>query len=54
MAVGLVFLLGLPLAVFAAPVLVVDDRGVVVTFDKPPQRVVSLRPSLTESVCALG
>lgn len=54
MAVGLVFLLGLPLAIFAAPVSVVDDRGVVVTFDKPPQRVVSLLPSLTESVCALS
>jgi iron complex transport system substrate-binding protein len=54
MAFGLAFLLGLSLAVFAAPVSVVDDRGVVVTFDKPPQRVVSLLPSLTESVCALG
>lgn len=49
-----VFLFGFSLAVFAAPVSVIDDRGVVVAFDKPPQRVVSLLPSLTESVCALG
>ena len=48
------FLLGFSLAVFATPVSVTDDRGVVVVFDKPPQRVVSLLPSLTESVCALG
>jgi iron complex transport system substrate-binding protein len=48
------FLLGFSLAIFAAPVSVVDDQGVVVMFDKPPQRVVSLLPSLTESVCALG
>lgn len=47
------FLLGFSLAVFAAPVSVTDDRGVSVVFDKPPQRVVSLLPSLTESVCAL-
>ena len=53
--VGLaLFLLGFSLAVFAAPVSVTDDRGVVVVFDKPPQRIVSLLPSLTESVCALG
>ena len=26
---------------------VTDDRGVVVSFDKPPQRIVSLLPSLT-------
>ena len=51
---GFLFLLGFSLTVFAAPVSVVDDRGVVVMFDKPPQRVVSLLPSLTESVCALG
>ncbi len=31
-----------------------DDRGVVVQFDKPPQRIVTLLPSLTETVCALG
>ena len=49
-----VFLLGFSLAVFAAPVSVTDDRGVVVVFDKSPQRVVSLLPSLTESICALG
>ncbi len=55
LAVGVViFLLGFSLAVFAAPVSVADDRGVVVVFDKPPQRIVSLLPSITESVCALG
>ncbi len=32
---------------------VTDDRGAVVTFAKSPQRIVSLLPSLTESVCAL-
>ncbi len=31
-----------------------DDRGVIVVFDKPPQRIVSLLPSLTETVCELG
>jgi iron complex transport system substrate-binding protein len=55
MSVGVaLFILGFSLAVFAAPVSVVDDRGVVVEFDKQPQRVVSLLPSLTESICALG
>lgn len=33
---------------------ITDDRGVVVHFDKTPQRIVSLLPSLTESVCELG
>jgi len=31
----------------------VDDRGVEVAFDAPPRRIVSLLPSLTETVCAL-
>lgn len=53
--VGLaLFLLSFSFAVFAAPISVVDDRGVAVVFDKPPQRIVSLLPSLTESVCTLG
>lgn len=53
--VGLaLFFLAFSLAVFAKPVSVADDRGVVVTFDAPPQRIISLLPSLTESICALG
>lgn len=31
----------------------VDDRGVTVSFAQSPQRIVSLLPSLTESVCAM-
>jgi len=30
-----------------------DDRGVVVTLSRSPQRIVSLLPSLTESLCAM-
>ncbi|EWS63855.1 ABC transporter substrate-binding protein [Hydrogenophaga sp.] len=33
---------------------VTDDRGVTVNFAQPPQRIVSLLPSLTETVCELG
>ncbi|WP_245640644.1 ABC transporter substrate-binding protein [Polynucleobacter sinensis] len=55
LAVGVVvFLFGLSLSVFSAPISVSDDRGVVITLSNPPQRVISLLPSLTESVCALG
>lgn len=32
---------------------IVDGRGRTVAFAQPPQRIVSLLPSLTESVCAL-
>lgn len=31
-----------------------DDRGVVVHFERSPQRIVSLLPSLAETVCELG
>lgn len=37
-----------------AQVTLTDDRGVAVRFEHAPQRIVSLLPSLTESVCALG
>lgn len=33
---------------------VTDDQGQVLTLARPPQRIVSLLPSLTETVCALG
>ena len=33
---------------------VTDDRGVTVTLVGPPQRIVSILPSLTETVCELG
>ena len=42
--------------VLAAPVhalQLTDDRGVTITLTAPPQRIVSLLPSLTEMVCAL-
>ena len=31
-----------------------DDRGAAIHMAAPPQRIVSLLPSLTESICALG
>ena len=37
-----------------AGITVKDDRGVEVQLKNPAQRVVSMLPSLTESVCALG
>lgn len=42
---------------WALPVLalqITDDRGVTVSFARSPQRIVSLLPSLTETVCELG
>jgi iron complex transport system substrate-binding protein len=42
-----------PLAALAQATLK-DDRGATLVWPAPPQRIVSLLPSLTESVCALG
>ena len=42
------------LAIGAHAVVVTDERGVRVDLPRPPQRIVSLLPSLTESVCTLG
>ncbi len=33
---------------------ITDDKGVVVNFERSPQRIVSLLPSLAETVCELG
>jgi len=47
--------IGLAVFALAAHALdVVDERGIVVSLPQPPQRIVTLLPSLTESVCALG
>ena len=52
-ALGLL-MAGLAQAQTSAPAIqVTDDRGRTVTLPRPPQRIVSLLPSLTEAVCAL-
>lgn len=38
----------------AQAISVVDDHGTTVRLARPPQRIVTMLPSLTESVCALG
>ncbi len=38
----------------AASISVIDDAGTTVTLPQPPKRVVTLLPSLTETVCDLG
>jgi len=38
----------------SASIAVKDDRGIDIRLASPAQRVVSMLPSLTESVCALG
>lgn len=44
-------LLSLPVR---AALQITDDQGAVVRLDRAPQRIVSLLPSLAETVCALG
>ena len=55
-AAGLALSLGAGLAAGAPSQAVVlrDDLQHAVTFDRAPQRIVSLLPSLTETICALG
>lgn len=54
-AVAAALLLALSCALAsAAPVTVRDDRGIDVTLQDAPKRVVTLLPSLTETVCELG
>ncbi len=51
----LALFMGLWLAsAWALAVTVQDDRQQKIEISKPPQRIVSLLPSLTETVCALG
>jgi iron complex transport system substrate-binding protein len=45
---------GLVAGVAAAPIVLRDDGGAEHRLAAPPQRIVTLLPSLTESVCALG
>lgn len=47
-------LLALASTLHAAELTVTDDRGVAVTLPQSPQRIVSVLPSLTETVCELG
>lgn len=43
-----------PLHAAAGQVQVVDDRGKTIELREPPRRIVTLLPSLTETVCELG
>ncbi len=54
LSVSALWLLLWATASIAQPIELIDDRGVTVKFQQPPQRIVSLLPSLTETVCALG
>ena len=53
MTIALRLLLCLAMVGPAHALQVTDDRGVAVTFLQTPQRIVSMLPSLTESVCAM-
>lgn len=46
--------LSTPPTLAAKPLEIIDDRGVKVVLQRPPLRVISLLPSLTESVCTIG
>jgi iron complex transport system substrate-binding protein len=53
-AVFLILQTGWSSSTFAQSISIVDDRNTTVTLSAPAQRVVSMLPSLTESVCSLG
>ena len=53
LAAGLGLGAGMASSAAAEPIVLRDDRGQSVELAAPPQRIVSLLPSLTESVCAL-
>lgn len=54
LAMWLILWVGVLTPAAHADVVVTDDRGQAVRLSQPPQRIVTLLPSLAESVCALG
>ncbi|MCV2354650.1 helical backbone metal receptor [Paucibacter sp. B2R-40] len=50
----LVMLAALCAGATAAPIKIVDDAGHTLQLSEPPRRIITLLPSLTETVCALG
>jgi iron complex transport system substrate-binding protein len=48
------FILGILFSTSVTAFELKDDRGVLVQFEQSPERIISLLPSITESVCMLG
>ena len=45
---------GIRIAAAHSGIVLTDDQGYPVSFPEPPRRIVTMTPSLTETVCALG